>query len=134
MIRLIALLLLAGSVSAETITLQPSGCSNTKICYHIPNDSPLDITIYGAQGYPYFSVIMTDENGTATSYLSHQASDGTLVNVSLESYYNPNPLDPRIRVFTGQFITLSGSFTGLSSYCGRYRCMHWQWNGGSIVR
>ena len=136
---LASLLLFTSAVSAETITLGAVYCGLTKQCINIPNDaSPaLAINLYGARGYPWFYVYVTDAAGVTTDYYASQSSND-LTNVTLESFYFTNPLDPTAKVFTGQYIVLNGGWstyvTCTRSGRGQHCSTHYNFTGGTIVR
>jgi hypothetical protein len=131
---------LSGTALADTITLGSTGCGAGRYCGAVPNDaSPAEvIDLAGAAGYPFFYVYFTHADGTQTIYKANQSS-GALVNVSLESGYFANPLNPSASwTPTGSFIVLNG---GWSSYTtcthsgrGQHCTQHYTFTGGNIVR
>jgi hypothetical protein len=132
-------LALAASAKAETITLGPDGCGIIKQCLDIPNDAGLAINLYGAPQYQWFYVYLTDDAGVTTNYYAPVASGLVMDNVVMESFYFPDPLDPTNKVFTGQYITVSGTFstyrTCTRSGRGQHCSTHYNLNsGGTIVR
>lgn len=136
-VALLAVML--GTAQAETLILGSIGCGLTKQCIDIPNDAdpPATINLYGAPGYPWFYVYITDASGVLTQYYANQSSS-SLTNVTLESFYCPDPLNPLLKVFTGQYILLNGGWstyvTCTRSGRGQHCSTHWTFTGGSLVR
>jgi hypothetical protein len=125
---LIATLLFAVGAHAGTITLGPVGCSLVKQCIDIPNDAALKVDIYGAPGYPYFYIYLTDyaDDGTPTtvSYKANLPSGSGYTNTLLTA------ADGRTIVASGGFGTY---VTCVRSGRGQHCSTHWSFTGGSIL-
>lgn len=133
---LLAAMLIAGvgAASAETITLGPVSCSIVKQCLAVPNDAGAVIDLYGAPQYPWFFVYID-----GVQYIASVPSGHEMVAVPLQSFIFPDPQSPFTHQYTGQFITITGSFstfvTCTTSGRARHCSTHWNLvNGGTIVR
>ena len=128
-ILLIATSLIAVAAHAETIMLGPVDCGLVKQCLDTPNDAAIKVDIYGAPGYPYFYIYLTDyaDDGTPTtvSYKATQPSGGGFNNALLTA------ADGRTIAATGGFGTY---VTCVRSGRGQHCSTHWSFTGGSIAR
>lgn len=119
--------------SAEVITLGTVTCGTLKQCVAIPNDAGADVNIYGAPQYPYFYVLLD-----GTYYYAPVASGYVIDNVEAQSFILADPTNPAQRTFTGQLITINGTFTSYRTCThsgrGQYCLTHWAFVGGSIMR
>jgi hypothetical protein len=131
---LIAAVLLTVSefANAGVITLGPTDCGTLKTCTNVPNDAGVTVNIYGAPQYQWFYVYV----GQTEYYVavpSNQA-DG----VVMESFVFPNPYNPAIKQFTGQYITVTLEFTSYTTYSrsgrGQHYTTHWSLVGGTIIQ
>jgi hypothetical protein len=140
----LVLSLVAGLAIADTINLQPEQCGTLKQCIAVPNDSTTTVDIYGAPGYNWFYVYLTDVDAAGVphtvEYRAEVASGvAPLANVPMI----PGSLvcGPQcVWVPSGQPSILFNS-DGFTSYrtCnrsgrGQYCITHWSFLGGSIVR
>jgi hypothetical protein len=129
----IASLFIFSNIFAGTVTLGPQNCGLVKQCIEIPNDAGLDISLYGAPGYPYFFLYVDN-----VSYVANVPSGTTIDAVSMQSFINPDPTNPALREYTGSFLILSGSFstylTCVRSGRGQHCSTHWNFIGGSITQ
>jgi len=130
---LLALCLLAGAASAETITLGTATCGTLKQCVNIPNDTGAAVSLYGAPSYPFFYVSID-----GVQYVSTVASGVEMVNVSLQSFTFPDPTNPFQKQYTGSYAVISGTFstyrTCTRSGRGQTCLTHWSLIGGTITR
>lgn len=130
---LLAAMMVSGAVSAETITLGPVSCGIVKQCRSIPNDVGVNVDLFGAPQYPFFYVQIDN-----VLYVASVLSGYEMVSVPLQSFV-PDPVNPALRQYTGQFLTITGSFstfvTCTTSGRARHCSTHWNLvNGGTIVR
>ena len=98
--------LLASAASAETITLGADECGPVKQCNDIPNDAGLSVSLYGAPGYPWFSLYVNN-----IEYYAAVPSGTSIDNVSMQSFVFTDPLNPAAKQSTGNYLTLlNGTF------------------------
>lgn len=138
-LALLAALALSFSANADTVTLSSKDCGLIKQCIAVPNDSADAVSVYGAPGYPWFYVYITatapDGTPHTTMYVAAQSSAGDQVSVPLQSFYFADPLNLSNKVFTGQTILFSATWTGYRTCARGPRCgTHYVLAGGSIVR
>lgn len=118
---LIALALMgSAAASAETVTLGPDACGIVKQCISIPNDTGLELHLYGAPGYPFFYVYV----------------DGVPYKSTIASGYGGDNVV--LADTTGDVIYLTYSFTTYRTCSrsgrGQTCSTHWSLTGGTLVR
>lgn len=105
---------------ADTVTLGPVGCGIVKQCVSIPNDAGLDVSLYGAPGYPFFYLYVD-----GVQYRSQQPS-GTGLTAGILTDGTGDVIYLTYAFSTYQTCTRSGR--------GQHCSTHWQFTGGSLIR
>jgi hypothetical protein len=147
MIKLLGVmaLALAGTAQADTITMQGENCGIIKQCVAVPNDSPTKVDIYGAPGYAYFYVYLTDADPitgapvTVTYFVDQASGYGVIGAVGQSFYWVGLGLPGSYKVFTGQMLTITDAFTSYRTcnHTGRGQTCSTRWvlsPGGTITR
>ena len=121
---LLASLLLSSSALADTVTLFPSGCANTRTCVAVANDQDADIAIYDQPSTPSGANTAVYVIFDGVQFYSPFGNGSTIADLSLFDE-------------DGRQIVLNATFSGNRHYVGG-RGGHWvtTWTltGGSIER
>lgn len=113
------MLIMAGLVSAHagTITLDGEACTNSKICYAIPNDAGAVVDLYAVVIHPYVYL-----------YLDGDQYKGTLPGI----YPYPASIDNLLmQDASGNILYLTAMFSSYTT-CSRYCTRHWTLVSGTI--
>jgi hypothetical protein len=116
---ILAMLMGSSFAMAGTITLEGETCTNSKICYSVPNDAGAQIDLYAVVIHPYVYV-----------YVNGVQYKGTLPG----SYPYPSNIvglpvtDPQ-----GNVAYLTATFESYTT-CSRYCTRHWTLVSGEIVQ
>lgn len=113
------MLIMAGLVSAHagTITLDGEVCTNSKICYEIPNDKGDSIDLYAVTIHPFVYLYINGDQykGTLPGMYPYPSS---FTNLLMQSP-------------TGEILYLTATFSSHVT-CSRYCMVHWTLVSGSI--
>jgi len=110
--------LLAGAAQAGTTVLDGEQCTNSKICYDIPNDAGAAIDLYAVVIHPFVYL-----------YVNGDQYKGTLPGV----YPYPSNIDNLLMQDPlGNIVYLTAAFSSHRT-CARYCTVHWTLISGSIV-
>lgn len=111
-------LMFAGASQAATITLDGEVCTNSKICYDIPNDQGATIDMYAVVIHPYVYV-----------YVNGEQYKGTLPGMYP---YPSDIINLLVQSPTGEIAYLTATFSHRTE-CRRYCQIYWTLLGGSIT-
>lgn len=113
------LLAFAGLASAGTTVLYGETCTNSKICYDIPNDKDVSIDLYAVTIHPFVYLYLNGDQykGTLPGSYPYPAS---FANLLMQSP-------------TGGVLYLTATYSSHVT-CTRYCQVHWTLVSGSIVQ
>lgn len=107
-----------GTAHAGTVTLDGEVCTNSKICYAIPNDAGDEIDLYAVVTHPFVYLYVNGDQYKGTLPGSYPYPS------NIENLLMQDPL--------GNILYLTATFSHRTT-CTRYCTVQWTLVGGSIV-